>query len=219
MQTFHYYFLKTNRELDKVAKQMREIFDMTADKVITLTEPVETDIVVRHSPRNAIPELGISGQYTKDARCIDVYIDLNNTYLKNNFETEVARTLIHEYMHVVREQYVPWEDGTLLDSLIAEGLTQSFEIEVQPDLPPSIYATSFTEDELQDLWGEAKAILDQRGWSNEEWFFGSDSIKRWSGYSLGFKLVQDKIKASGLKASELYKLPASDFLDKNRARS
>jgi len=212
MSTFHYHFLKTNKELSKAADQMREIFDMTADKVITLTEPVETDIVVRHSPQNAIPELGISGQYTKDARCIDVYLDLNNTHLKNNFETEVARTLIHEYMHVVREQYVPWEDGTLLDSLIAEGLTQSFEIEVQPDLPPSIYATAFTEDELQDLWDKAKAILDQRGWSNDEWFFGSDNIKRWSGYSLGFKLVQDKIKKSGLKASELYKLPSKEFL-------
>ena len=193
---------------------MRKIFDITADKIIPLTEEVETDIVVRHSPQNSIPELGISGQYTKDARCIDVYVDLNNSQLINNFETEVARTLIHEYMHVVREQYIPWENGTLLDSLVAEGLTQSFELEVQPELPPSIYATSFTEDELQDLWNKAKDILDQRGWINDEWFFGSDEIKRWSGYSLGFKLVQDKIKESGLKPSELYELPSTDFLDK-----
>ncbi|NBD74090.1 hypothetical protein GVX82_03545 [Patescibacteria group bacterium] len=213
MQTFHYHFLKTNRELIGIAEQMREIFDATAEKVVSLTEEVETDIVVRNSPQNSIPELGISGQYTKDARCIDVYVDLHNTHLKDNFETEVARTLIHEYMHVVREQYVPWENGTLLDSLIAEGLTQSFEIEVQPELPPSIYATSFNDQELADLWSKAKDILDQRGWINDEWFFGSDEIKRWSGYSLGFKLVQDKIKESGLKPSELYKLPSTDFLN------
>lgn len=115
-------------------------------------------------------------------------------------------------MHVVREQYVPWENGTFLDSLIAEGLTQSFEIEVQPELPPSIYATAFTEDELDNLWNKAKHILDQRGWANAEWFFGGENVKRWSGYSLGFKLVQDKIKHSGLKASQLYKLPSQDFL-------
>ncbi len=208
----HYHFLKTNKELAEVVEQMREIFDGTAKKVVSLTEEVETDVVVRHSPLNTIPELGISGQYTKDARCIDVYVDLNNAHLKNNFETEVARTLIHEYMHVVREQYVPWENGTLLDSLIAEGLAQSFEIEVQPGLPPSIYATSFNEEELADLWDKAKDILDQCGWINDEWFFGSDIIKRWSGYSLGFKLVQDKINESGSKASELYKLPSTDFL-------
>lgn len=212
MQNFHYHFLQTNIELGKVADQMREIFNITANKIIPLTEQVETDIVVRHSPQNAIPELGISGQYTKDARCIDVYVDLNNTHLKNNFEMEVVRTFIHEYMHVVRERYVPWENGTLLDSLIAEGLTQNFEIEVQPDLPPSIYATTLKEEELRGLWNKAKAILDQRGWANDEWFFGSESIKRWSGYSLGFKLVQDKIKKSGLKASELYKLPSKEFL-------
>jgi len=43
ISTFHYHFLKTNRGLDKVADQMREIFDTAAKKVITLTEPVETD--------------------------------------------------------------------------------------------------------------------------------------------------------------------------------
>jgi len=86
MNNFHYHFLKTKKELSKAADQMREIFDMTADKVITLTEPVETDIVVRDSPQNAILELGISGQYTKEARCIDVYLDHNNTHLKNNFD-------------------------------------------------------------------------------------------------------------------------------------
>ena len=214
MQPFHYHFLETNKELTAVADIVRNIFDVTRDTVMSLTEEVEIDIVIRHSPQNSIPELGTSGQYTKDARCIDIYLDLHNPYLKNNFETEIARTLIHEYMHVVREQYVPWENGTLLDSLIAEGLTQSFEIELQPDLPPSIYATSFTEEELDNLWTKAKNLLDQRGWINDEWFFGGENIRRWSGYSLGFKLVQDKIRESGLKPSELYKLPSADFLNK-----
>ncbi|HMO77796.1 MAG TPA: DUF2268 domain-containing putative Zn-dependent protease [Candidatus Paceibacterota bacterium] len=214
MQNFHYHFLKTNKELNLITDNLRRIFNNTLEIVVSLTEEVETDIVVRHSPVSSIPELGSSGQYSKDARCIDIYLDLNNPHFKNNYETEIARTLIHEYMHVVREQYVPWENGTLLDSLIAEGLTQSFEIEVQPDLPPSIYATSFTEEELDNLWNKAKDILDHRGWENDEWFFGGENIKRWSGYSLGFKLVQDRIKAIGLKASELYKFPSAYFLDK-----
>lgn len=216
MQNFHYHFLKVNKELCLIADDMLRFLNSTAEKIVPLTEEVETDIVIRHSPQNTIPELGISGQYTNEAGCIDIYLDLNNGHLKNNFEAEVSRTLIHEYMHVVREQYVPWENGTLLDSLIAEGLTQSFEIEVQPDLPPSLYATAFTEEELVELWNRAKTILDQRGWANDEWFFGGDDIKRWSGYSLGFKLVQDKIMQSGLSASELYKLPSKDFLSNKK---
>lgn len=212
MQNFHYHFLKTNKKLEQITVDLQKIFDSTLEKAISLTEEVEADIVVRHSPSNSIPELGSSGQYTKDARCIDIYLDLENPYLKNNLETEIARTLIHEYMHVVREQYVPWENGTLLDCLIAEGLTQNFEIEMQPDLPPSIYAESFTVEELDTLWNKAKDVLDQRGWANDEWFFGGENIKRWSGYSLGFKLVQDKIKKSGMKASQLYKLPSTEFI-------
>lgn len=213
MQYFHYHLLKTNKELATVADHVRDILTVTTEKVVRCTEAVETDIVIRHSPQLTIPELGISGQYTKDARCIDIYVDLYNAHLKNNFEAELSRTLIHEYMHAVREQYVPWENGTLLDSLVAEGLTQSFEIEVQPHLPPSIYATALTEDEFNDAWNTAKDRLDQRGWVNDEWFFGGDDIKRWSGYSLGFTLVQDKIKRSGLKPSELYTLPSVDFLE------
>lgn len=212
MQNFHYHFLKTNKNLSSLTDSFCRVFDNTAKKITSATEEVETDIVVRHSPQNSIPELGISGQYTKDARCIDIYVDLNNAYLIKNFEAEIARTLIHEYMHAVREEYVEWENGTLLDSLIAEGLTQSFEIEIQPSLSPSIYTKAFTGNELNDLWTTAKEILDQKGWANDEWFYGGDSIKRWAGYSLGYKLVQDKIKSSGLKASELYKEPSVNFL-------
>jgi hypothetical protein len=213
MQNFHYHILKTNKELCALEDSVREILERTGEKITLATEWVQTDVVVRHNPQDTIPEIGISGRYTKEARCIDIYFDVNNPFLNNNFETEVARTFIHEYMHVVREQYIEWENGTLLDSLIAEGLTQSFEIEIQPDVPSSIYATAFTEAELDYLWNKAKDILDQRGWINDEWFFGGGEIKRWSGYSLGFRLVQDKIKSSGMKASELYKLPSRDFLN------
>ena len=56
MPTFHYHFLETNKELTAIADSMREIFNATADIVTILTEEVETDIVVRHSPQNTISE-------------------------------------------------------------------------------------------------------------------------------------------------------------------
>lgn len=212
MKNFHYHLLETNISLSQVTGYFLEILNTVAAEIVSATEQNETDVVVRHSPSHTIPELGISGQYTKEARCIDIYVDIEHPHLLAHFKDEVSRTFIHEYMHVVREQYVEWENGTLLDSLIAEGLTQSFEIEIQPALPPSVYAAALSESELEAVWNKATVILDQKGYENDAWFFGSDSIKRWSGYSLGFKLVQDKIKRSGLKASELYKLPSSEFL-------
>ena len=80
MQNIHYHFLKTNKELTSIIDDLRRIFDATLEKVVSLTEEVEIDIVVRHSPVNSIPELGSSGQYTEDARCIDIYLDLNNSH-------------------------------------------------------------------------------------------------------------------------------------------
>lgn len=212
MHNFHYHFLKTNKELAAVARQMQDIFDTALQHAVSLTETVETDIVVRHSPQNTIPELGISGQYTKAARCIDIFVNLQNAHFQEHFAAEVARTFTHEYMHVVREEYVLWENGTLLESLVAEGLTQSFEIEVQPELAPSIYATALTTDEVKTWWQKVQEQLEQRGWDNDAWFFGGEGIPRWAGYSLGFKLVQDKIECSGMPPSELYRLPATDFL-------
>jgi hypothetical protein len=212
MRNFHYHILETNNPLSLVRSTLIEVFDKLAGKIVAATESVETDVVVRHSPSHTIPELGISGQYTKEARCIDIYVDIEHPNLLAHFKDEVSRTFVHEYMHVVREQYVVWENGTLLDSLIAEGLTQSFELEMLPQVPPSIYATALTEIELESAWNKAKTILDQRGYENDEWFYGNDTIKRWSGYSLGFKLVQDKIESSGKKASELYTLPSVEFL-------
>ncbi len=216
MDALHYYILKDNPELSMQAEGLLTVLKTTAGKVGRITEFIEVDVVVQSSPQNTIPELGIGGQYTNDSRRIDIYLDLNHEYLQANLAAELSRTFIHEYMHALREQYVSWEGGTLLDSLIAEGLAQSFEIEVESDLAPSIYSTALTDSELNDVWDAVQPILGQTGEGNDAWFFGSDElgIKRWSGYALGFKLVQDRIKQSGLKASQLYKVPSADFIKK-----
>lgn len=211
MKNFNYKFLKSNTTLSELENDIRKILDTVGEKAVSVTEAVKTGVVIEHNPENCIPELGIGGQYTKASNLINIYLDLTNSHLRENLEQEVSRTFVHEYMHALREQYVSWENGTLLDALIAEGLTQSFEVEVQPNLPPSIYATALTPEELTEAWTKAKDILDQQEYS-DEWFFGGDEIKKWTGYSLGYKLVQDKIKQNGLKASQLYKLQSPDIL-------
>ncbi|MBP6924661.1 MAG: inorganic diphosphatase [Candidatus Pacebacteria bacterium] len=212
MNTLYYYFLESDKQFPELEEKLKQTLHKTEEKIISATEPIETDVVCKYDPQNTIPELGISGQHTKEAGRIDIFLDTKNEHLCKNLATEVARTLIHEYMHVVREKYVPWENGTLLDSLIAEGLSLSFETEMQPELPASIYATALTEREIADAWEKAKPLLEQRGFENDEWFFGGDEIKRWTGYSLGYKLVQDYLKATRQKASNVYKLPSDKFL-------
>ena len=211
MKNFNCYFLKFNTGLSELESDMRKILDAVGERMVSITEAVKTEVIIEHSPENCIPELGIGGQYTKADSRINIYLDLTNSHLNENLEQEIGRTFAHEYMHALREQYVSWENGTFLDALIAEGLTQSFEVEVQSHLPPSAYATALTASELDDAWIKAKDILNQQEYS-DDWFFGGNGIKKWTGYSLGYKLVQNKIKETGLKASQLYKLPSTDFL-------
>ncbi len=211
MRNFNYEFLKSNTALSELEGGIQRVLDAVEESIVSIVEAVKTEVVVEHNPEKYIPELGIGGQYTKAENRINIYLDLTNSHLKENLEQEISRTFVHEYMHALREQYVSWENGTLLDALIAEGLTQSFEIEVLPTLKPALYATAFTEEELRELWNKAKPVLQEKN-IIDDWFFGGNGIKKWTGYSLGYKLVQDKIKESGLKASQLYKLPSTDFL-------
>jgi hypothetical protein len=211
LKNLKFHFIKSNAALSELESNLQKILDAVGERTVSMTEAVRTKVVIQHCPEECIPELGISGRYTNDAKRIDIFLDLDSVYLKENLEQEITRTFVHEYMHALREQYLPWENGTLLDSLIAEGLTQSFEIEVLPTQKPALYATAFTEGELNELWGKAEPVLQEKNLS-DDWFFGNAVVKRWSGYSLGYKLVQNKIKESGLKASQLYKLPSTDFL-------
>ncbi len=211
MNNFHYHFLESNTGLSEFENDIQRILSDLGERMISITEAVKTEVVVEHNPENCIPELGIGGQYTKADNCINIYLNLTHSHLRENLEQEISRTFVHEYMHALREHYVPWENGTLLDALVAEGLTQSFEIYILPNLTPAIYTTVFTDKELDELWNNAKPVLYEKK-IVDDWFYGNTNIKRWAGYSLGYKLVQDKIKDSGLKASQLYKLPSIDFL-------
>ncbi len=82
MKNFHYRFLETNKDLLVLESTLRKIFDSTSENIVSATEIVEVDIVVQHDPQNVIPELGISGQYTNEARRIDIYLDLDNSQIQ-----------------------------------------------------------------------------------------------------------------------------------------
>ena len=56
--------------------------------------------------------------------------------------------------------------------------------------------------------------FNSREYNHDDWFFGplSRDIPKWTGYSVGFRLVGDYLKRTGKKASELVVEPASSFL-------
>ncbi len=105
-------------------------------------------------------------------------------------QTEIMRTLLHEAHHVLR-----WGDPgygeTLLEMLVSEGLADNFELFLTGFFKRP-WNKALTNEELFRTRILVKKHLHSRKIDFGKWFLGSNPkyLPRWSGYTLGFKLVQ-----------------------------
>lgn len=198
---------------------IKKILVGAESKIHEILPEIKLLTVIEEDPEQCIPELGISGSYTKSDRTIQIWFDSNCKFLKENLEEQVTRSFAHEYMHAFREEKIPWEGCTLLEALIAEGLTQHFETEVWHGGKPAPYSTHLTPKELDHVWNRAQTELSSSDFDYNAWFFGSENadLKRWTGYSLGYWLVGNHLNTSGLPSSKLGQTPAQEFLSKQLA--
>jgi len=170
---------------------------------------LKTEIIFE--PNKTIPEIGIGGSYKKNKNQISIYLNSEHKNIKENFDKEILQTFSHEYAHAVREQKIPWENCTLLEAFITEGLAQSFEFEVSSKKP--IYALSLSQKEIDTYWEMAFLEINRTDFDYSKWFFGSDKkIKKWAGYALGFWLVQNYCKKNNKKSNEIIHLDSIGFL-------
>ncbi|MEX0909850.1 MAG: DUF2268 domain-containing putative Zn-dependent protease [Candidatus Paceibacterota bacterium] len=215
MKTFTYHYLLANEKLVPLKEKIEIILKETETTVLMKLEPVPVDVVIMHCPYRTIPEIGIVGSYTREAKLIEIILDVGHRHLGENIEEEIRRAFAHEYMHAVREEYVQFENGTLLDAMVSEGLTQNFEIEANPDLKPAMYATHLSDEELKGALKKAESYFDTKNYDYNAWFFGDEEqgIKRWTGYSLGYSLVQQKMKKEAKLASELVRVDSREFIN------
>lgn len=159
-----------------------------------------------------IPEIGVGG-YAPDANTVFISLDPDFSEFENTITNELSRILTHELHHVLRlKNHVYGE--TLLEVLIAEGLADHFDVEVN-EVAPHPWCTALSEDQIGTLLVKARKEFDSKKYDHDVWFFGSEekSIPKWTGYSLGYKLVDDYLqKNNDKKPSTLYKLKAEEFI-------
>jgi uncharacterized protein YjaZ len=199
---------------DAILQQAHEILEQAKAKVMAVLPQLDIAVELEHNPGRVIPELGISGHYRKIENTIQLWIDADHEFLQNNLQEQVTRSFAHEYMHAYREQSIPWENNTFLEHIIAEGLTQSFELEIWPQGKPALYAIHLTEDELLHAWERVQSLLQKTEYDYTAWFFGSEKehIKRWTGYNLGYWLVQKYLNKEQKKPSDVGQLGADIFI-------
>lgn len=190
---------------------IRKIVEDTYRKVAALLTLAPVDIVVLDQPRSVIPETGLGG-YAPNRNLLYVYADSRLEDFDEILEDELPSTLAHELHHCARWNTVGY-GHTLLTAMVSEGLADHFDVEVT-GREPLPWCTAFSASRLDALLERARPDLDNPAYDHDAWFFGAPAKKlpRWAGYSLGFRLVADRMERTGITASGLADAPAHEFL-------
>lgn len=103
----------------------------------------------------------------------------------------------------------------MFEALVTEGLADHFEIEVTGKNPQP-WDTALTGKQVEKYLDLAQRELDHKNYNHHAWFYGSKEkhIPRWTGYSLGFRIVGEYLKKNpDRKPSRLYGVNAKQLVE------
>lgn len=184
----------------------------TSIKAITKKLQIENlDIVFYESRSGTIPHLGIGG-YTLTNTIINISIDPTFPDITNSLKNNLPNTLAHE-MHHAKRNFSGETLGTLLDAIINEGLADHFSLELFGGKPYA-WDKALTKNQVTQLMAISRSEWKSKAYDHNAWFFGSEkrNIPRWTGYSIGFYLVDKYLKKTGKKPSELTSAKSTRFI-------
>jgi len=145
----------------------------------------------KNDPSNTIPEIGIGG-YNPNKQEVLISTNIGFDNLDQSIASELGPLLAHEIHHLKRRRTVGY-GNTLLEACVSEGLADCFAMEVF-DIDPPMWAVALSTNELENWTNTAQKIWNNDSYNHFNWFLGaSTEIPRWTGYSIGFKLVKDYI--------------------------
>ena len=167
-------------------------------------------ITVFADASRAIPGWGIGG-YTTSPTTVEIIVDPAYSGLAQVLPQRLPHIAAHEFHHAVRGRG-PGYGFTLFENMISEGLADHFGIELLGGpLPP--WSDAFGEDQTQRYLDRARPEFDSMTFDFNAWFFGiGTDLPRWTGYTLGYRLVDDYQRRNpGRSAAQLVNTPADDF--------
>ncbi|MCP8968299.1 DUF2268 domain-containing protein [Ectobacillus sp. SYSU M60031] len=135
---------------------------------------------------------------------------------RNELE-ELKAVLTHEYHHVCRLQQLPAEehDGTLLDSMIMEGLAEAAVRERHGSERHAAWVSYYTKEEAVKLWSTYLEKFQQVGRGtrkHEDLLNGLHIYPRMLGYAVGFYIVEECMQENRYTTRQLLGTPAEKIL-------
>jgi uncharacterized protein YjaZ len=159
--------------------------------------------------RGAIEGWGVGG-YTPDAHRVRLWIDPGASEVPDLLSRRLAWIALHELHHAIRWRG-PGYGRTLVEALVSEGLADHFALQCIGEPAPPWTAALFSEQATR-FRRSAAALGSAEGYNHDEWFFGSGSLPRWVGYTLGFERVAAHLAAHpAASAASLVDAPAEAF--------
>jgi uncharacterized protein YjaZ len=131
---------------------------------------------------------------------------------------ELEALFVHEYHHVCRlnMQTKKFEDYTLMDSIIIEGLAEYAVLVNCGRQYLAEWCSMYSEKEIIELW--AKYLQDQldkkkheRG--HDQLLFGGGRIPNLLGYAVGFKIVEGYYTNHHYSIKQSFSLPATKYIE------
>ena len=209
------HILNATGRLSPYEEQIRHIVEKAVNKYTSLVEVSGFEIVVAENPDMAIKEHGIGG-YTGTPQEIYISLDLGHERIKEMIEAHLGPTVAHELTHISRLQAGrPLAvGGTLADNVIGEGLADTMSVALYPaqDTP---WIKSLNNTEFSAMKEKFLNECAQPYYNHSAWFYGSQpsEIPRWTGYHLGYALVNDYLTAHPeLKIQDIISSDTADIL-------
>ena len=197
-------------ELAGLEATLRSVLESTFEGARSRIPIHGLTITVASDPPRTIPGWGIGG-FTLGASLIEITVDPAFAGSGQIVLERTALAAAHEMHHAARIRG-PGYGSTLFEAIVSEGLADHFSLELLGGpIPPWIDA--FPVEETQRYWRLAGPEL-EAPFDYPRWFFGQDpEIPRWTGYTLGFRLVGSYLDSHSTTAAELVHAPASLFRD------
>ena len=115
-----------------------------------------------------------------------LFINLNEYSLES-----IKKTVAHEWNHLVYYRNHTDFPYSLLTYMVMEGLAEVFREEIVGG-NPAPWSLALTENESMEELESLVKDLDKKGMEKyRDVFFGNKKIKKWTGYSIGYRLIKE----------------------------
>lgn len=134
----------------------------------------------------------------------------------------------HEFHHLVRLSYEPWTLATTVGQyIVVEGLAEALAAELYGEELLGPWTAALTEAQIEEVRPRYRAAIEVSGFNEirgymfgdqnaEQFGYKKQGIPQYAGYTMGYRVVREYLKRTGMKASAATYVPWQEIVKESR---